>query len=568
MAAKKPAKPVNGQQKTQKPEGKKPAPLTPPPRGEGRKKPYRPDAETAAADKGVARARYLLGDRPEDIAADIGCTAKTVRNWINQGGWAKELHNRRRLPDKLEDEIQRLLKQKGSTARDHRIAMLTKSLERIKRHTPEPKPRPKVAEAVNRELLAMVLEDSYGLYEYQKDFLLAEDRYRCILKARQIGFSFVLGLAAVLGATAGRNQLIVSASQDQSDIVMAHAETHLTRLQIPFERKGNKILVQGAEIISLPANFRTIQGHAGDLWLDEFAWHLKQQRIWSAILPSITQVGGRVTVCSTPFVPGSLFWKIAENHQGKWNHFQRSRITIHDAIAQGMPLPGGIEELQLNFDMESWKMFFECEWAEDGSALLSWELLQKLAVPDVRVHKVGRLRAGVDIAFVNDLFALALMGQRMDPVTNAYCDEHVLWHHEEHKGKGGPELRSIIAGVDKRYDIDRWQIDRTGVGHELATDFSNLWPERCSGRSFSPPFKERLALNILRLAEAGHLILPNDPDVLAKLHAVKKLVSGNGIKYDADRDELGHGDLFWAVALAADGASRRGGQGGGMVKIL
>jgi phage FluMu gp28-like protein len=213
-------------------------------------------------------------------------------------------------------------------------------------------------------------------------------------------------------------------------------------------------------------------------------------------------------------------------------------------------------------------MFFECEWAEDGSALLSWELLQRLAVPDVRVHAVGRLRAGVDVGRLNDLFALALVGQRQDPATRAYCDEQVLWHWEEYRNKPFAEQKQVIAAVDGRYAIDRWQIDRTGLGADLAEHFVTLWPERCSGRWFSAPYKERLALNLLRLAEAGHLILPNSPDVLAKLHAVKRHVSGTGLRYDADRNDLGHGDLFWAVALAAEGASRGGRGGGGMVKIL
>ncbi len=534
-----------------------------------RKAPYRPDARQAAEDREVARRRYLLGDRPEDIAGDIGCTAKTIRNWVRESDWDKELQARRKTPDNLEKEIQRLLTQKATAARDRRINLLTKSLDRMRHYAPTPKPRPKVAEATCRELLHRVLDEDYGLREYQREFLLDDDRYRCILKARQIGFSWIMALACVLGAMVGRNQLIISASQYQSDIVLGHAMGHMERLGIPYELKKKTLFVQGAKIVAMPANFRTIQGEAGDVWLDEFAWHLKPKRIWSAILPSITAVGGRVTVCSTPFVPGNLFWEIAENDGGRWSHFHRSKITIHDAINQGMEVPGGLEELQLNFDLESWNMFYLCQWAEDGSALLSWESLQKLAVADVRQHKTGNNRAGVDIAFESDWFALALLGQRLDPATSAFCPEHVLFHHEEHKKKTGAELRQIIRGVDKRYDIARWQIDRTGVGIEIAKDFAAEWPERCAGRTFSAPYKERLALNILKLAEQGQLILPNEPDVLAKLHAVKKLASGNKIRYDAVRDDLGHGDLFWALALAADGAARAGGgQGGGMVKIL
>jgi phage FluMu gp28-like protein len=71
-------------------------------------------------------------------------------------------------------------------------------------------------------------------------------------------------------------------------------------------------------------------------------------------------------------------------------------------------------------------------------------------------------------------------------------------------------------------------------------------------------------LNVLKLAEERRLLLPNDPDVLAQMHSIQKITSGTSIKYDAERNDEGHGDLFWAVALAADGRAKPGGGGGGL----
>lgn len=513
----------------------------------------------------MIRERYLMGDSPERIAQDFGFARTTVQRWIREGGWRKLLSSRRSSIDQLELEINRLIKNQPLSEGDARkISMLSKAVDRLRRAAPKPKPKPTVAQAVHAELLQEVLKEEYGLFAYQREFLQSEARYRCILKARQIGFSFVLGLACVLGAMAGRNQLIVSASKDQSDIVLGYALSHMNRLGLApdADPTSDVIPLGGVEIRSLPANFRTVQGRAGDLWLDEFAWHLKPERIWSAILPSITQVGGRVTVCSTPFVPGNLFWKLAENHKGQWSHFERTRITIHDAVAQGMPIPGGIDELRLNFDSESWHMFYECQWAEDGSALLPWSLLQELAVPDIRVHRVGRLTAGVDVGRLHDRTAIAIVGERLDPVASSqYLEDFVLAHHEQHKNLPFEQQKQLIMGLDRRNAIEEWRLDKTGLGMQLAEELEAAIGSRVRPTWFTAPLKERLALNVLKLAEDKKLILPNNPDLLASLHAVKKFATQKGVRYDADRNDAGHADAFWALALALDGRGPRGGGG-------
>lgn len=281
--------------------------------------------------------------------------------------------------------------------------MLTRSLERLRKAAPVPKPRPRVQQAVSAEALARVLDPEYGLYAYQVEFLKSEERYRLVLKARQIGFSYVVGLAVLLGALAGRPQIVVSASERQAQIILNYARAHAERLEIPLDEDTAKALkVKGTDIIAVSTNFRTAQGFAGDVWLDEFAWVRNQKLLWAAIIPSITAIGGRVTVFSTPFLPGSLFWEMATNHKGKYGHFRQWTYTIHDAIAQGMPLPGGLDELRMLFDSESWAMFYECQWAENGAALLSWELLHSLTDPALDPARFGRLRGCVDVGRIND----------------------------------------------------------------------------------------------------------------------------------------------------------------------
>jgi phage FluMu gp28-like protein len=516
--------------------------------------------------KELARLDYLAGDSATEIAKRIGCTPPTIRNWVKRGGWQRALEQRRQSVDGLEAQIARLTVKKSLTNPEAtRLSMLTKALDRLNKSLPKPKARPVVQNAIDRDLLSRVLSADYGLYEFQTEFIKSEARFRVILKARQIGFSWVVGLAVLLGAAAGRDQLIFSASQDQADHVISYVHHHAERLGVEVVKDKGDIRVNGSLIKALSTNYRTAQGWPGDVWLDEFAWVINQKALWGAVIPSITQVGGRVTVFSTPFLPGSHFWKIATNHQGAYGFFERTTITIQQAIEQGMPLPGGLEELRMLFDADTWAMFYECQWAEDGSALLSWDMLHQMASGDIRAEDYGRLQGGADVGRINDRFAEALVGQRING--HSFDDTFALIHTQMEKGASFAKQKALITETDNRFDVEAWRIDKTGLGMQLAEEMSERDP-RFQGVWFTAKRKSKMALNLLKLGEDKRLILPNDPDVLAQLHAVKKLASGSGstIRYDAERTKDGHADLFWAVALAADGrASLKGGDGGGNV---
>ncbi|MFS4437857.1 terminase large subunit domain-containing protein [Paracoccaceae bacterium GXU_MW_L88] len=517
--------------------------------------------------KDDAYAAYMAGDSSTEIAAQIGCSPRTVRGWISEGGWEAGLRARRETTSGLEAQILRLSRKKDlNNAQAQRLAMLTRSLERLKKVAPKPKPRPTVMNAVSQDALSRVLAPDYGLYKYQVEFLQSDDRFRIVLKARQIGFSYVVGLGVLLGAMAGRPQIVVSASERQAQIILNYVRHHAERLGVLFdEDKANLIRLNGVDIVAVSTNFRTAQGWPGDVWLDEFAWVRNQKMLWAAVIPSITAIGGRVTVFSTPFLPGSLFWEIATNHQNKHNHWRRWTITIEDAIAQGMPLPGGLEELRMLFDSESWEMFYHCKWAENGAALLSWELLHSLTAQHIDPDRYGRLTGGIDVGRINDRTALAIMGEQVE--RQKWLGKFALLHHEMHKGLSFAEQKSRIIETDARFDVERWGVDKTGLGMQLAEELTARAPQRFEGVSFSAKRKQKLALNLLKMAEERKLVLPNDPEVLAQLHSVQKLTSGDSIRYDAERNEDGHGDLFWAIALAAEGRALRGG-GGISVRVL
>lgn len=518
-----------------------------------------------------ARRRYLAGEPVALIAKACAVHENTLRAWARDYGWKEELARLRQMPSHLDEEIARtvaLLRQTNGGKEGHRLAMRIRMLQKARdgllKAQPKPRDIPRVAAAHHADLLEKAVASDYGLLPYQRAFLMDDARYRCVLKARQIGFTYIIGLSVVLGLAAGRDQVIVSASEDQARLVMGHVRAHAEKLGLEIDADTDRqIRINGSTATALSTNWRTAQGYTGDVWFDEFAWAPRPDALWGAIVPAITRVGGRVTVCSTPWVPGNLFWKIATNHQGKYAHFTRAQISIHDAIRQGMPVPGGLEELRLNFDAATWAMFYECQWAEEEGALLPWALLDELASDGPaatgkrrgEAPRYGRVRLGIDLGRVADRTVIVVVGEAMDPVADAYTGKFRVLHWESLHQADFATQRSAIEAAIARYLPERVDIDRSGLGWQLAEELARAHPGVVVPRAFTAPMKERLALGLLRLAEQKRLAIPRDATLMASLHAVRRMPAGQSIKYDAPRDASGHGDAFWALALALDGAT-------------
>ena len=63
--------------------------------------------------------------------------------------------------------------------------------------------------------------------------------------------------------------------------------------------------------------------------------------------------------------------------------------------------------------------------------------------------------------------------------------------------------------------------------------------------------KSELAMPLLRLFQDKLVRVPAEADVREDLHAVRKVVTAaNNVRSDVDRDERGHVDRLWALALA------------------
>ncbi len=99
--------------------------------------------------------------------------------------------------------------------------------------------------------------------------------------------------------------------------------------------------------------------------------------------------------------------------------------------------------------------------------------------------------------------------------------------------------------------IYRSCIDDGGIGRNLAENAKKKYGERVELYHFDLQSKEILAMEVKTGLERREFELENDRDFHAQIHSIKRTPSSGGsFRYDAERNENGHADSFWAWALA------------------
>lgn len=73
---------------------------------------------------------------------------------------------------------------------------------------------------------------------------------------------------------------------------------------------------------------------------------------------------------------------------------------------------------------------------------------------------------------------------------------------------------------------------------------------------FTNDVKQSMVFTLKRIMQNGRLSIPDDSTVINSIRAIRrKHTEGNIIRFDSERRaDIGHADLFWALALAVYGA--------------
>lgn len=405
------------------------------------------------------------------------------------------------------------------------------------------------------------------LRPYQRDWIEDHSQRKICLKSRRIGMSEALILEAFLRAQAQPYHDVYLCSTS-----FTNAKELLRRLGIwveAFERAGKSLGIaehkkteivfeNGSRIIPMPA--LKVRSRTGTVILDELAFYQWDREVWKAVAPvADTSPDMRVIVVSTPFGASGVFWEIWNDPDDQYGDWSRHKIDVYEAADQGFPVEP--DELRENYPSDIWKQEFCCQFLSDINQYFGYDLIRRSQYSPVDLEEVdlagGDRYAGIDVASTQDATVLADAVQR--------TGEFWVDKMREIKAAGDsrdytPQFEDIAEHLKAR-DFVGVGVDATGEGAQLAQDLRRSFGSPITGVRSSAWKHVRARIPDVRLAmERGELHLPNDPKVRHAFAAIERReTTTNQVKFEAERDEHGHADQFFATLLAWHVAHTQGG---------
>ena len=384
---------------------------------------------------------------------------------------------------------------------------------------------------------------------------------------------------------------------------------HSTATSLELEDEGGK---STSRLISLPC--RPPRGKSGDVCLDEFAIclpRLSNEIYTAASFCTLRQ--GCIEIGSTPLGTIGKFHEICTDKKA-YPAFDRyvipwwySAVMCRDvgraaAEAANMPTEDRVREFGTerlaeiygNSTEEDFRQECECEFVDSAQSYIPLDLIyantpgrREEDLPpeaetsggnDEDYFNFGReieIRAfddpdeailaynperhgsplflGYDVARKRDAAAFYIIGIRGGKRASFLRHEKIGMSFEEQKDV----FRRLMKGLP----VYRACMDCTGMGMPLFEELHKEFGERVEGVNFTMRTKEQMAISVRLSLERREFLLENSRDFHAQIHSIKRVAAGGGFRYDAERNERGHADGFWAWALASlafEGAQNAG----------
>jgi phage FluMu gp28-like protein len=436
-----------------------------------------------------------------------------------------------------------------------------------------------------------------NFWQFQKDYLKDDSRFIAVCWARGCGKSKITALKIALGifdneANGKRSDwLIVSASAPQAqealrlveawskviyqtavalNIIEEEVEVRTEEGLIRYTRYRLR-LGRSSQVIALSASPSAVRGYTSNCFLDELAFFPQGQEFFNAAQHT-TRGRLKLIVASTP-IGGSenIFRKIMHNTavvRGKplWSHHW---ADIHRAIADGRVYD--LESERAAADPFSFKSEMLLEWSDSPNTWFSSELIA--ACEDARASAVGhgynrgRCFIGNDVGLRHDKWCAFVLeatedfgihyeeranGQKISYYTGELITREVVVLDRSSFAEHDRQIARLFA----KYNVIRMAIDRTGMGERSTEEYQNLYGSKVEGVNFTTDTKGNMATLGLELMTERRVLLPQDhPEIGADFRKLQRVVSAGGnVRFQAARDNSGHGDVVWAFLLACNAA--------------
>lgn len=455
--------------------------------------------------------------------------------------------------------------------------------------------------AANPELSALNPEGRSPkelLYPKQRKFVDDKSQFKIGVTTRQWGKSLTTSGEAVHDCLVdpGTKWVCMSAGERQALEWLEKAKEWLSAYNLVIEEqaedrsgiaegllKSAEIkFANGSRIIAIPANPSTARGYSANIILDEFAYHENPDAIWAAMFPSTTNklagtfmdrwramLAGESTeirrelklrLVSTFNGRNNKFYEIFEN--AKDYGYSSHRVTIHDAIADGMPLDAEALRKALNDD-DIFAQEYECEPIDTSAVLLTYDLLATCETSEATTtadpafwtdRHQKRLIAGFDFGRKRDLSVMWTCEQIGDLLMSRDI--------EEMKKMSTPaQVRLVRPKVER---CQRVVVDYTGPGIGLGDMLVELFGEwkpsedkfgKIQLVTIGQKNKVEMFSRLKAEMEQGNVRIPVSRVIREDLHSMHRVVTANGgLTYRAPHTEDGHADRATALALCVSGA--------------
>ena len=387
------------------------------------------------------------------------------------------------------------------------------------------------------------------LYKYQSDYAKYLDNFDVTNKSRQIGFSSAIAWKSIKRCLSGNiDQLLVSSSQRQANKLMSYVETVLRNVYFPLGIKlrkdtaTQKTFPNGKSIYCFPSKPETVRGFPGDVRIDEFALHKDDKKMFEALLPSITSnCKYQLSICSTPLGQNNMFHDIMVN-EIKYPDFLRTTITCYDAIRMGCNM--NLEIIKRNFDEESFKQEYECEFVDESTSFFPYELLKSCIEEYTEIKGVSFI--GVDIGRTSDKTGIATVTESKD--------KFYLNGLEVLSNKDFDTQKFTIKQIYQNYSANGLFVDKGAVGYQIAEELEKELYNAVGVFTNQVNFMKDVVTFTKKLMEQGKFKFREDRDLINDFHKVKKVITpSNNISFKIERDKTGHGDRAISTMLALYG---------------
>ena len=426
---------------------------------------------------------------------------------------------------------------------------------------------------------------------YQATWVRDRSRIKLVEKSRQIGFSWATAYDLVRQTSLDSARLdtwVSSRDELQARLFLEDCKKFGDILdlaasalgEVVYKDDGGKPYTSfdlkfdsGATIHSMSSNPDAQAGKRGTRVLDEFALHPDPVKLYAIAYPGITW-GGQMAIISTHRGADNFFNRLVQEAKfgGNPKKISLHRVTLEDALNQGFlaklqsKLADGDPRLDMDeqeyfddvkskcTDDESFLQEYMCVPADDASVFISPDLTDgcfyrfgEVWETDIE-NCAGELFVGVDVGRDSDLTVIWIF----EKLGGMLFTRRV----ETLKGMKFSEQEAVLYPYLQLSKMRRCCIDQTGLGRQFAERAQEKFGKyRVEGVQFTAQSKEKMAYPLRARFEDKTIRIPDSQEIRADIRGVKKTVgAGGAIRFDAARNENGHCDRFWAMALAVEAA--------------